>query len=76
MSDSLFFEVHKCQGRVECKSEEEIEAYLENLTLTILMKNNIFTREQYDDMKTIQSPTKAYFYNIKATQTSEYQIEL
>ena len=69
ISDSLYLEVYKCQGRDECKSEEDIEAYLENLTLGILTKNNKFNREEYNDMKTILSPAKSYFYSFKANQT-------
>ena len=69
ISDSLYLEVHKCQGRDECKSEEDIEAYLKTLNLAILTKNNVFDREEYDDMKTILSPAKTYFYSFKANQT-------
>ena len=61
--------LNKCKDKNLCKSNKEIETFLQDKQLAFAMKNNIFHREKYEESETIQSITRPFIIDIPTNET-------
>ena len=65
--DILQLQIEKCVGE-NCKKEEEIQAFLQNMQLVIAMKDNIYNRENYNDGETVKPVSRLFFSDLQNDQ--------
>ena len=71
--------ITRCVGE-HCKSEEEIQSFLEILILAITMSDNTFSRENYNDNETVKQINRLFLErlagdNAKKAVRRELQIK-